>query len=269
MKSKVNVFIILILVLAVTGSIFLSGCSENNNNNKNVVYEDMKEKFDNSGLLSANIGLVNKTEENDSVTYGEFGSGVIFEKKDGEYYALTAAHVVSNENAQILVYTVNTEMKTDNIPGMDDLNTLSVEVYEKMYKAEVLYSGTDNDIAVICFKSDEDLSVMKLAAADPEIDDRIICVGNPENEWFSVSYGKVLSGIERFGEFTSHPSSCMKHSAYIKLGSSGGAAIAENMELVGITPGASLTLNDNSFNYGVLIPVSEINKFLDEWKNNK
>ena len=49
------------------------------------------------------------------------------------------------------------------------------------------------------------------------------------------------------------------------LGSSGGAAIGEDMKLVGITPGASLGPNGNSFQYGVLIPVREIMLCLDEW----
>ena len=37
------------------------------------------------------------------------------------------------------------------------------------------------------------------------------------------------------------------------------------MKLVGITPGASLSLDGKTFYYGVLIPVSEIKLCLDEW----
>jgi hypothetical protein len=49
------------------------------------------------------------------------------------------------------------------------------------------------------------------------------------------------------------------------VGSSGGAAIGEQMQLVGITPGASLSPDGKTFRYGVLIPVSEIRLCLDEW----
>ena len=132
--------------------------------------------------------------------------------------------------------------------------------------AETLYISTRDDLAVIRFTTDEELAVMAFAKADPAKDDRIMCVGNPENNWFAVSYGKVTSGIETFGEGKGIPSRGMKHSAYIKVGSSGGAAIGEQMNLVGITPGASLSLDGKNFYYGVLIPVSEIQLCLDEWK---
>lgn len=231
----------------------------------NVVYEDMRDSFESSGLLSANIGLITKNVQDDTVTYGEFGSGVIFKKNDGMYYALTAAHVVSAEHSELLVFTVNTDMRSENIPGLEGLNVLSADAYDSMYKAEIMFVSSLDDLAVIRFTTDEELSVMEFADNDPGINDRIMCVGNPQNEWFRVSYGKVTSGIERFGEFKGFPSRAMKHTAYIQVGSSGGAAINEQMRLVGITPGASLSLDKSTFNYGVMIPVSEIRKCLDEW----
>jgi S1-C subfamily serine protease len=225
----------------------------------------MKAAFYKANLLSANIGIFTKTETDGSVSYGECGSGVIFEKKDGAYYALTAAHVVSSENAQLLVFTVNTEMKTDDIPGID-YSVLSQETYESMYEAEAVFVSSRDDLAVIRFAADEDLSVIEFTDADPAKGDRIMCVGNPQNDWFALSYGQVISGIEKFGEFQGHPSNAMKHSAYIQVGSSGGAAFGEDMKLAGITPGASLSPDGKSFYYGVLIPVSEIKLCLDEWK---
>ena len=95
-----------------------------------------------------------KTEDEGSVSYGECGSGVIFDDSEGAYYALTAAHVVSNENAELLVFTVNTDMKTENIPGIDNMNVLSENVYDSMHHAELIYSSQRDDIAVI-------LSVLK------------------------------------------------------------------------------------------------------------
>lgn len=73
--------------------------------------------------------------------------------------------------------------------------------------------------------------------------------------------------IEKFGKAQGFPSNAMKHSAYIHVGSSGGAAFNEQMQLVGITPGGSYSLDGKTFNYGVLIPASEIKMCLDEWDN--
>lgn len=112
-----------------------------------------------------------------------------------EYYALTAAHVVSVENAQLLAFTTNTEMKTDDIPGIE-YSVLSQETYESMLKAEIEYVSKRDDLAVISFSTDEELAVISIADDDPNKDDRIMCVGNPQNEWFAVSYGMVTSGIE-------------------------------------------------------------------------
>jgi len=252
------------IILTAALLMLLVSCS-GNTGNQNVVYEDMKDSFEQANLLSANIGIFTKAEKDGSVSYGECGSGVIFDKKDGAYYALTAAHVVSAESGQILVFTVNTEMNTDDIPGID-YSVLSQDTYDAMYTAEVLYVSNRDDLAVIRFITDEELSVIEITENDPAKDDRIMCVGNPENEWFAVSYGKVTtSGIEKFGEGQGFPSNAMRHSAYIQVGSSGGAAIGEDMKLVGITPGASLGLDGNTFRYGVLIPASEIRLCLEEW----
>lgn len=254
-----------LILAALTLAAVLTGCAEKSDA-RDYVDAELQAAFEDANLLSANIGIFSKTEKDGSVSYGECGSGVIFDKRDGAYYALTAAHVVSVENAQILVFTVNTEMKTDDIPGVD-YSVLSQDTYESMLTAEVQYVSTRDDLAVIRFETDEELSVIELAEADPVKDDRILCVGNPENDWFAVSYGKVTtSAIETFGESRGFPSNVLRHSAYIQVGSSGGAAINDRLQLVGITPGASLSLDGKTFRFGVLIPVSEIKLCLDEWK---
>ena len=258
---------IICAALSAICALVLCGCSEENSGRSDIVYEDMKEAYEKSGLFSSNIGIMTKTEDDDSVTYGETGSGVIFENKDGMYYTLMAAHVVSHDNAQLLVFTVNTEMLTEDIPGIEDMHILKPEVYDAMYQAEAVSVSDKDDLAVIRFSADEDLSAIDMADSDPAKEDRIMCIGNPENDWFAISYGTILSGIERFGEFTGFPSNAMKHNAYINVGSSGGAAVNEEMKLAGITPAASISSDGKKFNYGVMIPVSEITKCLSEWEN--
>lgn len=251
-------------MLISAGALLLCGCSGSQNDSRSIVYEDMKESFDKSGLLSANIGIFSRMEKDGSVTYGEGGSGVIFKKEGESYYALTAAHVVSVQDTELLVFTVNTEMKTEDIPGVN-FNVLSSEVYDGMYTAETIYVSSRDDLAVIRFSADEDLSVITIADSDPQIDDRIMCIGNPQNDWFALSYGKVTSGVEKFGEAQGYSSNAMKHSAYIQVGSSGGAALNEQMQLVGTVPGGSFSLDGKTFRFGVLIPASEIKLCLEEW----
>lgn len=49
------------------------------------------------------------------------------------------------------------------------------------------------------------------------------------------------SNVFRYGIILGFPSHVRRHSAYIQVGSSGGAAIGEDMRLVGINPGASFS----------------------------
>ncbi|MBQ9392947.1 MAG: trypsin-like peptidase domain-containing protein [Oscillospiraceae bacterium] len=250
------------LVLAL--ALLLSGCSADSAVDRDLVYEDLQESFADSGLFSANIGIFSKTVKADTVSYGECGSGVIFKRDGSTYYALTASHVVSNENAQRLVFTVNTDMKTQALPGVDGMEFLSQDVYESMYPAETVYVSQRDDLAVIRFFAEEELSVIEIAPSDPKWGDHILCVGNPQNEWFAVSYGSVTSGVELW-EAEGYSSHAMRHNAYMQVGSSGGAAIGEQMQLVGITPGAVLSPDGKTVKYGVLIPAGEINLCLAEW----
>ena len=55
--------------------LLMGGCSGSSEDSRSIVYEDMKTSFEQSGLLSANIGIFSRTEADSSVTYGEGGSG--------------------------------------------------------------------------------------------------------------------------------------------------------------------------------------------------
>ena len=264
-SRKHRIHVLFSAVLLKTAVLMLScGCAAGKEDPRSVKYGDMEAAFEQSGLRSANIGIFTKTEQDGSVSYGECGSGVIYKRDGNDYCALTGAHVVSAQNAGLLVFTVNTEMKTDDIPGVG-YSVLSQEAYDAMYPAEILHVSGRDDLAVIRFCAEEDLSAIGLAETDPAKEDRILCVGNPENEWFTVSYGKVTSGMEKFGGAHGFPSNALRHSAYIQVGSSGGAAINEKMKLAGITPGASISPNGKTFYYGVLIPVSEIRLCFADW----
>ena len=261
-NSKLRILILSLCILTL-----LSGCAGGNGGGSGEIFEDMQAAYDRSGLMPSNIGIVSKTVTGDSVSYGEFGSGVIVGKEDGAYYALTAAHVVSGEGVQLLVFTVNTEMAGEEIPGYD-VPVLLTETYESMLPAETVFVSGRDDLAVIRFRTEEELAVVPIAASDPAKGDRIMCIGNPQSDWFAVSYGTVLSDTEKFGESTGFPSNAMRHSAFMDSGSSGGAAVNERMELDGITPGGSYTPGSGKFRYGVLIPAGEIRLCLEEWKDS-
>ena len=108
--------------------------------------------------------------------------------------------------------------------------------------------------------------VAELTETEPKVGDRILCVGHPEMNWYARSYGEVTSGISRFGESTGYPSNAMQHSAYIQVGSSGGGVFNEDMKLTGTITGAMISPDGSKFISGYMIPTSEINVFLKDWK---
>lgn len=63
-----------------------AGCSKKEDS-RSIVYEDMKTSFEQSGLLSANIGIFSRTERDGNVSYGEGGSGVIIQREGNTYHA--------------------------------------------------------------------------------------------------------------------------------------------------------------------------------------
>ena len=260
MKKAVNCILIL-LILPLT----LCGCAPKKEDKEPVVYDDMEKAFETSGLISANIGIFTKTVSADSVSYGECGSGTIIKKEGNTCYALTAKHVVSHPDSEIIIFTVNTELTMETIPGVD-YSVLTEDAYNAMLPAEVVLTSDTNDLAVISFTSEEDLMVAELAETEPKVGDRILCVGHPEMNWYARSYGEVTSGISRFGESTGYPSNAMQHSAYIQVGSSGGGVFNEDMKLTGTITGAMISPDGSKFISGYMIPTSEINVFLKDWK---
>ncbi len=261
MKKAVT-YLLVLLVLPLT----LCGCAPKEKDKDVVIYDDMEKSFETSGLLSTNIGIFTKTVTEDSLSYGECGSGVIFKKEGNTYYALTAKHVVSHTDSEIIIFTINTELKTETIPGVEDFTILTEDSYAAMLPAKVEYTADADDLAVISFTSEEDLNVAELSQTEPKVKDRILCVGHPEMNWFARSYGEVTSGIQRFGESTGFASNAMEHSAYIQVGSSGGGVFNEEMKIAGIITGAMLTPDGSKFISGYMIPASEINACLEKWK---
>ena len=69
----------------------MSGCSGHNEDSRSVVYEDMQASFEQAGLRSSNIGIFSKTEKDGSVSYGEYGSGVIIRRQEAGCHCGSAA----------------------------------------------------------------------------------------------------------------------------------------------------------------------------------
>jgi len=235
---------------------------------KTRVYSDIDAKAET--VESANlrvVGVKEEFEENVTTTaYSAGASGVIFRRDGDVYYALTAYHVVKN-NSYTLIGTVNTPTYSEY---RKEGNKSQYSYYSNFPEAKTEYLSEEADLAIISFKCEEDLAVAQLSASDPSKGTRILVIGNPDNaekQYFLRNYG-VITNAE-YTTFATNdgqlPSLVFKHNAYESHGSSGSGVYDENLNLVGINIGGG-TDAFNRFKYGVMTPIEQILKCIDEWE---
>ena len=118
MKNKKSIIIGLIIgiAIAVVSVLFIPIIHENNC--KSRVFADMKKNED--IIKKSIVGIMPETEIEGLKSRGGFGSGVIFEKVDNVYYAITAKHVVDNSNSSFKLFTINTEFSGETINAGDE-----------------------------------------------------------------------------------------------------------------------------------------------------
>ena len=259
------IFIAVVLIMVTAALFVIPNLYENDC--KTRVYEDLEKRMD--SVLSANICIVRREEAtHGNVTEYSFStgaSGVIFDKKQGIYYALTANHVVENNNTSVKTSFIIQPYGSQ--PYLQDSNSSLTEYYSKFTTAKVEYSDEKNDLAVISFYTSEDLEVLPIAEADALNGDRIAVVSNPDGKRFVHSFGKILSGeqiVFSAGDGKSD-NMAIQHSAYTAPGSSGSAALNENMEIVGINIGGATDFMGR-YRYSAMIPRRQIKLFLDNWR---
>ncbi len=241
---------------------------------KTRVFEDMKSKIDT--VTSSVIGIIPKeTGADGSVTYGSGGSGVVFRHEGDVYYALTAAHVVNKSNSDYKVYTVRTKQNMIQDSALENagIEILDNSFYESLADVKTEHISIHSDIAVISFRSKDELNVIEFSENQLKPNDRIVCIGHPYDKNLTFTYGNITSDIKSVmltdkitGKTLSN--NVIEHNAYIYFGNSGGAAVSEDMKLAGINIGGSLDIFGH-FNSGFLISCEQLDNCISEWEAKK
>ncbi|MCM1487415.1 MAG: serine protease [Firmicutes bacterium] len=273
-KSKLYVGILIgfIALMAAAGTfLLLIYPSIYENDCKTRVYADLESKLD-YDVMSSNICIVQcrKTDlGSDTVeyTYSAGASGVIYEKKDDKYFALTAYHVIEEmNNVQFIVQPYGSVSFEE--AGKNAVRELSlIDYYNKFPKGKVEYYDREWDLAIISFNSDKDLGVLDISSDNIREGDRVAVIGNPEGTRFSKTYGNITSNV--ITDFKAEGSGVVNkvqcHSAFVAPGSSGGAVLNEDMEIVGINIGGGTNFR-GKFQYGAMVPCSQVRFFVGESK---
>ncbi len=166
------------------------------------------------------------------------GSGVII-TEDG--YIVTNNHVI--EGATDLEVTLNNN---------------------KSYKAEVVGTAPQADIALIRIKTDEKLSYIPFGDSNTaKIGEWVLAVGNPFNLTSTVTAGIISAKSRDLNEYDDKIQSFIQTDAAINPGNSGGALVNVRGELIGIN--TAITSQTGSYvGYAFAVPSNNAKKIIDD-----
>ena len=165
------------------------------------------------------------------------GSGVII-SSDG--YIVTNNHVI--DSASDIEITLNNKKK---------------------YKAELIGTDKENDIALLKINAELDLPYIPFANSDNiKVGEWVLAVGNPYNLTSTVTAG-IVSAKGRDLEGNSAIDSFIQTDAAVNPGNSGGALVNTRGELVGIN--TAITSKTGSFiGYSFAVPSNIAKKVIDD-----
>ncbi len=156
------------------------------------------------------------------------GSGVII---DPSGYIITNNHVI--KNSQELSVTLNNN---------------------KTYKAEIIGTDPETDIAVLKIDADEDLPVVNFGDSDQaKIGEWVLAVGNPFNLTSTVTAGIISAKSRSLDPTGKNAHSFIQTDAAVNPGNSGGALVNTNGDLIGIN--TAITSQTGSYvGYSFAVP---------------
>lgn len=181
------------------------------------------------------------------------GSGVIFYERDGYYYVLTNYHVIDGDKDAITSYYV-------------------YDVYGNEYKAVEIVGDAKYDLAILVFKANKSFK-LKVANIDeriPEESEKLLCISTPNGRFNAISIGNPVNykevTVDSDKESSDVDFKVLWLDCYAEHGSSGGAILDNDLEIVGLVYAVANEQN-GKFKYSLAIPAEKINEFLETYSS--
>ena len=178
------------------------------------------------------------------------GSGIIFTlNSNGYYFLITNNHVTVKDSSYSNV-------------------SYTIEDYKgNTYTGYLKYESAEYDLAVLYFKKNIELAKVGLATKNPVANDELVSLGQPLNQNNAISYGKCSTyqrvTLSNTATYKSNVTfNVMRHSCPTDSGSSGGAILNTDLQLVGIHYAGSHTAS-GQFVAGYAIPIEKVREFLN------
>ena len=265
MKKKNIIFIVISILIVLVIFIIINEVIPiiKEKDCKNRIFNEMQDKSNN--VVRGIVGIILENNKDDLATYKGIGSGVIFDKKDNIYYVVTARHVVNFENSNLKIFTKDTNFSGQTIKADYNVNfeIPDENYYNSLLDGKIEYISKNDDIAIISFEYDGDLTVLDFETNKLTINDKIMVIGHPEGNRYQINYGYIKSRLKNI-----RGDKVIEHNAYMKHGNSGGVALTENMKIAGINISGSFTLLGH-FKSGYMIPYDIVKENINIFNTNK
>ncbi len=195
------------------------------------------------GLPFFFFGLPEESEPREYSQEG-LGSGVIVRRDGNTYYVLTNNHVVGTAT------------------------TISISLYDhRKFDAELVGTDERKDIALVSFKSNDDLRVAKLGDSDIiQTGDIALAMGSPLGYSESVTQG-IISATGRSGGGIGNINDFIQTDAAINQGNSGGPLVNIYGEVIGINTWIASS-SGGSQGLGFAIPINNVKSAIDAFIND-
>lgn len=191
-----------------------------------------------------------KTQSNRSLEY-YFGRGIGTRKYE---QVGTGSGVVISADGYIIT----------NNHVIDDATSIEVTLNnQKKYKAELIGTDQENDIALLKIESEEILAYIPFANSDSvQIGEWVLAVGNPYNLTSTVTAG-IVSAKGRDLQGNSGIDAFIQTDAAVNPGNSGGALVNTRGELIGIN--TAISSKTGSFvGYSFAVPSNIAKKVIED-----
>ncbi len=280
--KKISYMIILILfgiLIGVTG-VYLAGAvdisSLINESNQEETTDTIREPNDNetfatdiyNNYADSVVSVINlkqvsikdffgRTYTSDEEYQQGVGSGFVYKKEDGYYYALTNNHVVEDSDAISVVLNTGEEVDEENAQN-------------NLIDADIVGVDSTYDIAVVKFKTKTDIKPVEIGTSSNLVPGQdVVAIGSPYGTDFqgTITKGIVSAPKRSMEDEDGNTLSYIQTDAAINPGNSGGPLFDADGKVIGMN---TMKIADSeSDNMGFSIPIDQVMKIADEIESNK
>ncbi len=266
LSGMLGALIIILIYIVLSSNAFVNSndINENiNNSNDTLDSTSVGRIYDNTvdsvisvvNMKDINVGndMLQKFLEDyyggDSVEQG-VGSGFVYKKENGYYYAVTNNHVVE-ESDEVAVITTNSSKK---------------EGSNKLIDAKIVGTSNDYDVAVIKFKTPDDIKPLEFADSDKIFPGQeVYAIGSPYGTDFqgSITKGIVSAPIRQmYNQEAQKKNQYIQTDAAINPGNSGGPLLNQEGKVIGMD--TMKIAESESDNMGFAIPINVVKEVIKE-----